>query len=124
MSIEAKAFDKNTGAYYITSTVNSGKVYMSTEKAAENNTFTFSYYIEEDAPDANFGLRVKPDGTPFSSEQGNLSSDGKYIWFKLKKGEWVTVTVDISQIGSNCTEFAFTTMDGTQIWIKDISFSK
>ena len=124
MTFEAKAFDENTNAYYITSTVDSGKVYLSTAKAGENNVFTFSAYLAEDTGTSSFGLRVKPDGTIFTSEQGTLSADGKYIWFNLKKGAWVEVTVDISQIGDNCTEFAFTTMNGLKVWIKDVAFSK
>ena len=123
VTLEAKAFDENTMAYYITSQVNSSKVYMDTATAAASTTFTFSACLAEDTETNSFGLRVKPDGTPFSSEQGVLSADGKYIWFELKKGEWTTVTVDISQVGTNCTEFAFTTMAGLKIWVKDISFS-
>ena len=123
MTIEAKVFDENTSAYYITSQVDSGKVYMDTATAAASTTFTFSACLAEDTETNSFGLRVKPDGTPFSSEQGVLSADGKYIWFELKKGEWTTVTVDISQIGDNCTEFAFTTMNGLKVWVKDVSFS-
>ena len=123
MTLEAKVFDENTNAYYITSQVNSGKVYMDTATAAASTTFTFSACLAEDTETNSFGLRVKPDGTPFSSEQGVLSADGKYIWFELKKGEWTTVTVDISQIGDNCTEFAFTTMGGLKVWVKDVSFS-
>ena len=123
VTLEVKAFDENTTAYYITSQENSSKVYMDTAMAAASTTFTFSACLAEDTETNSFALRVKPDGTSFSSEQGVLSSDGKYIWFNLKKGEWITVTVDISQVGDNCTEFAFTTMAGLKIWVKDISFS-
>ncbi|MBQ8343033.1 MAG: metallophosphoesterase [Clostridia bacterium] len=132
MSLEALAFDETVNAYKITSGSDSAKLFFDTALAIANNVFTFSVYIPEDSPIATsqeFLLRVKPNDT-LTEEQG--SSDGKYIYYssttdnalrKVNRGEWTTVSVDISNVGEDCTEFAFMFATGTEIWIKDIVFA-
>ena len=46
-----------------------------------------------------------------------------YFWFDMEKGKWITITVDISNVGSNCTEFSLVMMNGTKLWLRDLAFT-
>lgn len=132
MSVEALAFDNTVNAYKVTSGSDSAKIFFDTALAVQNNRFTFSVYIPTDSPVATsteFYLRVKPNDT-LTAEHG--SSDGKYVCYssttssvirKVTRGEWTTVTVDITAVGADCTEFSFMFSTGTVIWFKDIAFT-
>ncbi len=133
MTLQALAFDETVNAYKITSASNSAKLFFDTALAIANDVFTFAVYIPEDSPistSVEFYLRVKPNGT-LTEEQG--CNDGKYIYYssttsnsliKVNRGAWTTLSVDISKVGSDCTEFAFMFDAGAVVWFKDIAFTE
>ncbi len=132
MTLQALAFDETVNAYKLTSDSNSAKLFFDTALAIANDVFTFSVYIPEDSPmstSVEFYLRVKPNGT-LTTEQG--CNDGKYIYYssttsnsliRVNRGAWTTVSVDISNVGDDCTEFAFMFDAGAVVWFKDIAFT-
>ena len=133
MTLQALAFDETVNAYKITSASNSAKLFFDTALAIANDVFTFAVYIPEDSPistSVEFYLRVKPNGT-LTEAQG--CNDGKYIYYssttsnsliKVNRGAWTTLSVDISKVGSDCTEFAFMFDAGAVVWFKDIAFTE
>lgn len=116
-------------AYKLTPTTRC-KFYVNTELIKNKNVFKFSTFLPESSTSlcvksqGEFALRVKPnniepviDGT----------TDG-YIIFRSKStndkvnfvhGEWKTFEIDISSLGTSCTEFAFDFADNV-IYLKDI----
>ena len=131
MSLHGTAFDENVNAYKIYSE-KQGKVF-DTALAAQYDVFTFNVFVPEDAPGSgwNIALRVKPDGT-LTNEQG--CTDTKYVFYQmnvgsdainyLPRGQWRTISVDISNIDETCTEFSIMFAAGTTAWFRDIAFTE
>ena len=132
MTIHGTTFDDTVNAYKIYSE-GQGKIFFDTALAMQYDTFTYSVFIPADSAGGvdgwEYALRAKPDGT-LTTAQG--CTDGKYIFYrtstsnslcKVKRGEWCTITVDISNIEAGCTEFSLMFSANTTVWIKDVAFT-
>ena len=112
-----------------------GKVYVDTSLIANKSTLTFSVYVPETStgrlsltPSPEFAIRIKPNELEPEADgkiDGHLcfSTETDIEDIKLTYGEWKTYTVDISVLGSSCTEFAFYIATGNTIYLSNITIS-
>ena len=128
---------KGYNAYEITSN-ELGKLYVNTSLMRGKTTFTFTVYMENAVGENEmnpFAIRVKPDdgsGANIAGMYMSGSSQKQYIRYllntsvdevRLELGVWKTFTVDITDIESVCSEFAFNIAKGNVMYLRDISFS-
>ena len=123
----AKIAGQNAWKCETTETSKTYKVYVNTELIKNKSKLTFSVYVPETSTAVlssslgEFCIRVKPND--LEAEAGghiNYNTNSTDENFKLTFGEWKTFSVDISQYGEACTEFAFYIATGNTIYLKDI----
>ena len=135
ISMTGVKFDDNVNAFEITAS-SQGKVKINTELLKNKSTFTFTVYVPAESNVklgglGEFAIRTKPnsiepdgDGTNDPNAHG-----GGYIDYNSSQGiedyriifdTWQTFTVDISDFGEDCTEFAFVIAAGNTIYLRDM----
>lgn len=122
-------FDSNITAYEVVA-LSQGKVFINTDLIKNKSTFTFTVYVPDTSTAklggyGEFAIRVKPnDKEPIGdgTVDGyiNYNSSSTLETYKLKYDTWQTFTVDISDLGDECTEFAFVIAKGNTIYLRDI----
>ena len=122
-------FDSDITAYEVVA-LSQGKVFINTDLIKNKSTFTFTVYVPDSSTAklggyGEFAIRVKPndkepvgDGTV--DGYINYNSSSTLETYKLKYDTWQTFTVDISDLGDKCTEFAFVIAKGNTIYLRDI----
>lgn len=135
ISVTGVKFDETVNAYKVEA-ANQGKVKINVELLKNKSTFTFTVYVPSTSTVklgglGEFAIRTKPnsiepdgDGTNDPNAHG-----GGYIDYNSSQGiedyriifdTWQTFTVDISDFGEACTEFAFVIANGNTIYLRDI----
>ena len=119
---------------YKVAVTSQAKLYVKPELVANKSNITFTIYIPSTSTgkfDGNgeFMIRVKPNESEPLIDGG---LDG-HIVFRTKKDkpnvspdleivfdEWRTYTIDISNLGTSCTEWAFYVATGNVVYIRDV----
>ena len=110
-----------------------GKIYISAPLVANKSTFSFEVMLPEGDSYSNsgmvnygeFAIRVKPNeieptGDGLANGYLVYSSKSDIDGCKLIKGTWQKFTIDISNLGADCTEFAFEITAPNTIYVKNI----
>lgn len=135
ISMTGVEFDENVNAFEIVA-ANQGKVKINVDLLKNKSSFTFTVYVPSTSTEklgglGEFAIRTKPneiepdgDGTNDPNAHG-----GGYIDYNSSQGiedyriifdSWQTFTVDISDFGEACTEFAFVIANGNTIYLRDM----
>ena len=127
--MEGVVFDENVNAYKVYAS-NQGKVKINVELLKNKSTFTFTVYVPSSSTNklqgyGEFAIRVKPNEIePAGDEkvQGyiNYNSSSSNENYRIVFDTWQTFTVDISNFGEACTEFAFVIANGNTIYLRDM----
>ena len=121
-------FDDTTNAYKVAAS-SQGKIYVNTALLKNGIEFSFSVYVPAGATKlagfGEFAIRVKPNETEPSLDgvtDGyiDFNSSSEASGAKLRFDEWMTFTVDISDLES-CTEWSFVIPAGTTLYLKDLA---
>ena len=130
ISMEGVEFDESINAFEIVAT-NQGKVKINVELLKNKRTFTFTVYVPSTSTAklgglGEFAIRTKPneiepegDGDSYAGHI-NYNSTPYSEDYKIVFDTWQTFTVDISNFGEACTEFAFYVATGNTIYLRDI----
>ncbi len=123
-------------AYEITA-IGQGKFYVKSALLANKSTFSFTVYIPSTSKNllngyGEFAIRVKPNANEPVID-GTVDGYIKYMSkenkadvlpeLELVYDQWATYTVDISSLGTSCTEWAFVIAQGNVIYFRDIAIS-
>ena len=129
LTVVGEVFD-NQNAYKVTA-VGQGKFYVNTSILANKNTFSFTIYVPSSSSNrlggmGEFAIRVKPDACQSLLDlytSGYLDYDSKDTRPELKIvfDQWVTYTIDVSRLGTTCTEWAFLIPIGNVVYLRDIT---
>ena len=130
ISMEGVEFDESINAFEIVAT-NQGKVKINVELLKNKSTFTFTVYVPSTSSVklgglGEFAIRTKPDNIEPEGDGGNYigyidyNSNPHDEDYKIVFDTWQTFTVDISDFGEACTEFAFVIATGNTIYLRDI----
>ena len=141
VGITSVKFDSTTNAYKLVA-ASQGKALINTELMRDKTTFTFSVFVPTTSTAklsgmGPFSIRVKPDNGAVANITGGWIDTGdrnkQYIIYNDKQlsrptnlisfGTWQTLTVDISGIAADCSEFAFIIAAGNTIYLKDLAFA-
>ena len=135
LTVVAQTFDGHN-AYKVTA-VGQGKFYVKSSLLANKSTFTFTIYVPSTSTAllggyGEFAIRVKPN----EKEPTIDSSVEGYIKFMTKANkadvlpqleivydQWKTYTIDISGLGSACTEWAFLLPVGNVVYLRDVAIA-
>ena len=131
ISVEGIKFDENTNAYKVTAS-NQGKVKINAELVKNKRTFTFTVYVPADSTEklgglGEFAIRTKPNEIEPEGDGGSYigyidyNSTPHSEAYKIVFDTWQTFTVDISDFGEKCTEFAFVIAKGNTIYLKNLT---
>jgi hypothetical protein len=109
-----------------------GKVYVNVALLKNKSTFTFTVYVPSSSTVklgglGEFAIRTKPDNIEPEGDGGSYigyidyNSNPHSKDYKIVFDTWQTFTVDISDFGEKCTEFAFVIAKGNTIYLKDLT---
>ena len=130
-TVKAVRLEDGTTAYEYVAISDWNKLYICQAGAVNANalkgkrTISFDIMLTEDTTANTFALRIKPNPT---DEQVPGITNG-YLYFdvsytgdrKVVKGEWKTITIDISSYADVCTEFAIYLFAGTTAYVRNIT---
>ena len=129
ISMVGVEFDENINAFEIVA-ANQGKVKINVELLKNKSTFTFTVYVPSASSNklqgyGEFAIRTKPNNIEPEGDGAidgyiNFKSSSTLADYKLEFDTWQTFTVDISNFGEACTEFAFVIASGNTIYLRDI----
>lgn len=130
ISVTGVKFDETINAYKVEA-ANQGKVKINVELLKNKSSFTFTVYVPSTSTEklgalGEFAIRTKPNEIePVGDGGSNIgyidyNSTPHSEDYKIVFDTWQTFTVDISDFGEGCTEFAFVIANGNTIYLKDI----
>ena len=129
ISMVGVRFDNNVNAYKVDA-ANQGKVLINVALFKNKSKFTFTVYVPSTSTNklqgyGGFAIRTKPNNIEPSGDGTtdgyiNFKSSSTLADYKLEFDTWQTFTVDISDFGEACTEFAFVIANGNTIYLRDI----
>ena len=131
ISLVAVELDGGITAYEATA-ISQGKVYIKTALLQNKSSFTFSVLVPAESSAklgglGEFAIRVKPNDLEPEGDGGtyigyiDYDSSSSIEGYTIKFDTWQTFTVDISNFGESCTEFAFVIAKGNKIYLKDLA---
>lgn len=130
ISVTGVKFDETINAYKVEA-ANQGKVKINVELLKNKSSFTFTVYVPSTSTEklgalGEFAIRTKPNEIEPNGDGGSYigyidyNSTPHSEDYKIVFDTWQTFTVDISDFGEKCTEFAFVIANGNTIYLKDI----
>jgi len=130
VSLSAVELDGGVIAYEATAVLQ-GKIYVNTELLKNKSSFSFTVYVPSSSSArlgglGEFAIRVKPNDLEPEGDGGtyigyiDYNSSSSVEDYTIKFDTWQTFTVDISNFGESCTEFAFVIAKGNKIYLKDL----
>ena len=130
ISMVGVEFDENINAFEVVA-ANQGKVKINVGLLKNKSTFTFTVYVPSTSNVklgglGEFAVRTKPNDIEPEGDGGDYIGYIDYNStphdedYKIVFDTWQTFTVDISNFGEKCTEFAFVIAKGNTIYLRDI----
>ena len=130
ISVSGVKFDEEINAYKVEA-ANQGKVKINVELLKNKSSFTFTVYVPSTSTEklgalGEFAIRTKPNEIEPEGDGGNYigyidyNSTPHSEDYRIVFDTWQTFTVDISDFGEECTEFAFVIASGNTIYLRDM----
>ena len=130
ISVTGVKFDDTVNAYKVEA-ANQGKVKIDVELLKNKSSFTFTVYVPSTSTEklgalGEFAIRTKPNEIEPEGDGGDYigyidyNSTPHSENYKIVFDTWQTFTVDISDFGEGCTEFAFVIASGNTIYLRDM----
>ena len=130
ISVTGVKFDDQINAYKVEA-ANQGKVKINVDLLKNKSKFTFTVYVPSTSKVklgglGEFAIRTKPDNIEPEGDGGtymgyiDYNSTPHSEDYKIVFDTWQTFTVDISDFGEKCTEFAFVIAKGNTIYLRDM----
>ena len=130
ISLTGVKFDETVNAYKVEA-ANQGKVKINVELLKNKSSFTFTVYVPSTSTEklgglGEFSIRIKPNEIEPEGDGGSYigyidyNSTPHSEDYKIVFDSWQTFTVDISDFGEKCTEFAFVIANGNTVYLRDM----
>lgn len=130
ISMIGVVFDENVNAFEIVAS-NQGKVKINVGLLKNKSSFTFTVYVPSSSTVklgglGEFAIRTKPNDIEPEGDGGSYigyidyNSTPHSEDYRIVFDTWQTFTVDISNFGEACTEFAFVIANGNTIYLRDM----
>ena len=132
--LTVQAMNKDgVGVAYCVTAYGQGKLFIDPALLKGKTTLTFSVLLPSASKAklsgrGEFSLRIKPNEAepPVDGRKNgyiDYATDSLTQSRKLRYNTWQTFTIDLSELGEDCTEFAFLIPEGNVLYIKDVTIS-